>query len=413
MPLGGGANGIRCCSKSYDKAVPIDQRNSNCIPINVPRDDEFYGKRNIGCLNYIRVESTLASDCKMKGVPKINTVSAYLDMHIVYSNSDDQVKSMRKMSGGLFTMNANNILPEGRGGYAAGDVRVNQTPWLALIHSLLFRMHNYIAERLAAVNVHWDDDKLFNESRRINIATYEHLIYDEWLPTFMGPRDAEKNNLTCGRGDDACGAYDARVDASAIDEFSQATFRTYHTYVPAYVNFIGDDGTTLKTMELSDTIGQSTLLEDDYDNVLRGMLRDPLELKHLGYSNQLRNMFAKNDCGIGIDLFSLDVMRERDFGVSPYIDFFAKCGYPAIKSWKELKGYFSETNLQLLMRIYPDVDDIDLVVGVLLEHKSFGRAGAIGACILGEQFYRLKTGNRFFHTFPTSPYPFERGAVSI
>lgn len=339
----------------------------------------------------------------------MNTVSAYLDMHIVYSNAVDQMQSMRNMTGGLFNMNANNILPEGQFGYVAGDGRVNQTPWLALTHSLLFRLHNYIATRLAAVNQHWNDERLFNESRRINIAIYEHLIYNEWLPTFVGREYSESKNLTCRREDDVCGAYDATIDASATAEFAHASFRSFHTYVPADVNFIADDGTKLKTIKLSDTIEKSTLIENNFDNLLRGMLYDPLAIGRPGYSKQLRNLFEKNDCGIGIDVFAMDVMRGRDFGVVPYIDFFVMCGHNAIKSWKDLKQYFSNSDLQVLMRIYADIDDIDLLVGILLEVKSYGRHGVIGGCILVEQFYRLKTSNRFFYTFKDSPYPFAQG----
>lgn len=316
------------------------------------------------------------------------------------------------MTGGLLTTNANNILPDGPAGYTAGDVRVNQTPWLALTHSLLFRLHNYIAQQLAAVNTDWDDNNLFSESRRINIAIYEHLIYDEWLPTFVGREFLENKNLTGCSSDGTNGAYDASVDASNMDEFAHASFRLFHTYIPGYVNLIADDGVILKTIKFSDTIFNSKLLEENYNNVLRGMLQDPLETKHLGYSEEVRNLFAKNECGVGIDLFSLDVTRGRDVGVPPYIDFFEKCGHDAIKSWDDLQAYMEDDNLQLLMKIYTDVEDVDLVVGVLFERKLFGRLGAISACLLGEQFYRLKFGNRFFYTFQESPYPFTPGDLN-
>lgn len=255
----------------------------------------------------------------------------------------------------------------------------------------------------------WTDDKLFNESRRINIAIYEHLIYNEWLPTFLGREYAQNKNLTCRRQNERCGVYDANVDASANDEFASAAFRLFHMYVPESVNFVADNATKLKILKLSDTINQPTIIENNFNNLLRGMLYDSLETEHVGYSEELRNYFAKNKCGIGIDLFSMDVMRGRDYGVPVYIDFFVKCNQNAIKSWQDLKRYFSGENFQLLMKIYDDVNDIDLLVGVMLEKKTFGRLGVIGACIVREQFYRLKVGNRFFYTFEDSPHPFTRG----
>lgn len=67
-----------------------------------------------------------------------------------------------------------------------GDLRLTQTPQLALQHSLFYRSHNYIAKQLAKVNSHLDDDKLFFEARRINIAIYQHIVYNEWLPLYLG-----------------------------------------------------------------------------------------------------------------------------------------------------------------------------------------------------------------------------------
>lgn len=84
-------------------------------------------------------------------------------------------------------MNSENILPVDENNfYIGGDLRLGQTPQLALQHSLFYRSHNYIAENLAKINPHWDDDKLFFEARRINIAIYQYIVYDEWLPLYLG-----------------------------------------------------------------------------------------------------------------------------------------------------------------------------------------------------------------------------------
>ena len=49
-----------------------------------------------------------------------------------------------------------------------------------------WRNHNFIAKQLAAVNPCWDDDKLFNVTRDINIALSLQLYYYELLPLYMG-----------------------------------------------------------------------------------------------------------------------------------------------------------------------------------------------------------------------------------
>ena len=54
---------------------------------------------------------------------------------------------------------------------------------------------------------------------------------------------------------------------------------------------------------------------------------------------------------------------------------------------------------QSLQEVYARVDDIDLYVGGVAEGNV--RGGVVGptfACIMGEQFGRLKRGDRFFYT---------------
>lgn len=73
----------------------------------------------------------------------------------------------------------------------AGDVRANQNPQLTVIQIILLREHNRLADALSHLNPHWNDEKLYQEARRILIAEYQHINYAEWLPIFIG----ESNNL--------------------------------------------------------------------------------------------------------------------------------------------------------------------------------------------------------------------------
>lgn len=70
--------------------------------------------------------------------------------------------------------------------YIAGDLRVTQTPQLAQIHSLFYRLHNKCAKELYKYNKSWNDEKLFKEARRITIAIYQSMMYGEWLPYYLG-----------------------------------------------------------------------------------------------------------------------------------------------------------------------------------------------------------------------------------
>ena len=65
-------------------------------------------------------------------------------------------------------------------------MRVNQNPQLTVLQVMLLREHNRLASILEHLNPHWDDETLFQEARRINIAQYQFVSYYEWLPLFLG-----------------------------------------------------------------------------------------------------------------------------------------------------------------------------------------------------------------------------------
>lgn len=63
------------------------------------------------------------------------------------------------------------------------------------MHTLWAREHNRIAHALGQINPHWDDETVFQESRRIVIAEIQHITYNEFLPTLLGKGVMEKFGL--------------------------------------------------------------------------------------------------------------------------------------------------------------------------------------------------------------------------
>ena len=59
----------------------------------------------------------------------------------------------------------------------AGDGRSQEVVTLQAMHILWVREHNRLARALKGINNHWDDEKLYQEARRILIAEWQHIIY--------------------------------------------------------------------------------------------------------------------------------------------------------------------------------------------------------------------------------------------
>lgn len=73
---------------------------------------------------------------------------------------------------------------------------------LGVLQSIYHRLHNIIATKLKILNPQWEDDRLFQEAKRINIAIYQNNVYTEWLRVFVGmlsqsyPSSSSNNLLT-------------------------------------------------------------------------------------------------------------------------------------------------------------------------------------------------------------------------
>ena len=66
---------------------------------------------------------------------------------------------------------------------------------LGAIHALFLNEHNRIARHLNDINLHWDDEKIYQETKRIVNAEWQHIIYNEWLPLLIGVELLERFDL--------------------------------------------------------------------------------------------------------------------------------------------------------------------------------------------------------------------------
>lgn len=226
---------------------------------------------------------------------------------------------------------------------------------------------------------------------------------------WTGWNEAKKHHLTCETTKKNCGKYDPNVNPSTTNCFSQGAFRVFHKAMPSKINFYGPNTEISMSHNFSNM--NSTRMNDlevRYDDLIRGQIFDPLFFG--GFNNELRNLFARNPSGMGVDLHSIDIKRARNHGVAPFVDYIPYCtNRPTqINTWRDLNPYFTRDSLDILQEVYDSPRDVDLLVALIGERRNapYAMFGKIGTCIVAEQFRRLKFGDRFFYQWTDEPHAF-------
>jgi len=63
---------------------------------------------------------------------------------------------------------------------------VNDWSGLATQHTIWVRQHNRIEQKLYELNRHWNGERLYQETRRIIIALWQFVAFNEYLPIIVG-----------------------------------------------------------------------------------------------------------------------------------------------------------------------------------------------------------------------------------
>ena len=171
-----------------------------------------------------------------------NAVTSFLDLSQVYGSSAALADALRTHSGGLMKTSPGNMLPYDNATYftpaqlalihmandsgavatgslfVTGDVRGNENVELTALQTLFVRNHNRIATELQKLHPAWTDEQLYQEARKLNIATYQEITYNAYLPDLLG-----KSALSSYTG------YKSNVNPAIATEFSTVAFRFGHS----------------------------------------------------------------------------------------------------------------------------------------------------------------------------------------
>jgi peroxidase len=405
-----------CCNEDY--TAPLSPQPYACYAIEYPANDTFLNEAspgcNVRCMNYVRSQATFPTNCCVGPLQAVNQVSHYLDLSPVYGNTDEIASELRTFEDGLMKNNKNKVLPETCDDpdtecYLTGDFRGTGIFFLGILQSMYLRFHNVVAPQLKALNPKWDDERIYQETRRVVTACYQNHAID-WLRVFAGKEETKRFRPV---GNNYVGSYNENIDASSTAEFSHAVFRVYHSNLADKVKVVNANNVTTRMINLDDNDVGLKPLETEYDDIARGMLATGAG--HASFTATVRNkMFNNfNKFNLGLDLISTDLYIGRDLGVQPYYVYFEKCLKRKVRSWDDLKFTIPAAAIDDLKGVYQSVHDVDAYAGLALEEKNGSYLGSVGKCLVVQQYIRTTTGDRYFYSLPNGAYPFTRKQLEI
>ncbi|XP_069974642.1 salivary peroxidase/catechol oxidase [Penaeus vannamei] len=395
-----------------------------CAPIPIPRNDPFKSAHDVKtgalrCLPFTRTAvRARPSGFGRHTVDQINISTGFLDLSTVYGNDACRMNRLRLFTNGHMTETRvmdfeKGVLPMVPGDlfedcrtkhgkcFMAGDDRSNEHLGIMVSHMLYLREHNRIAMRLTKMNPHWDDERVYQVARQINIAQYQHMLYNEFVPTLIGYWKAKEYGLLPQKNGYS-DRYDSRVNPGVLNEFATAAFRLGHTMIPDDFRMLDKDYAPVSSFPLVETFHNTSMVfpMESGDYLVRGMVGTrlkPIDLKLVDIT--LDRLFEK--LGVphsGEDLFARNVARGRDHGIASYTTYRQFCGLGQTANFDDLRNAMPDEAIESFRQVYASVHDIDLYVGGLAEKVLPGAlVGPTLACIIAFQFLNSKRGDRFWY----------------
>lgn len=227
----------RSVNGSVPQCCGVAELHPSCAPIKVPRDDPWLGPLDIRCLEFLRSAPAQRRDCLLSWREQTNQVTSYLDASPIYSSSARSAEDSRVFENGLllFGRGPPRDDPCLRGGFSsrcirAGDSRSGEQPGLLAMHHVFVLEHNHVASELADLNLHWSDEKIYQETRRIIGAMVQHVTYREFLPLVLGREVCKLFDLELLSAGYFT-KYDIRANPTVANAFSAAAFRFGHSLI--------------------------------------------------------------------------------------------------------------------------------------------------------------------------------------
>ncbi|RWS20468.1 peroxidase-like protein, partial [Leptotrombidium deliense] len=412
---------FECCGIEPHLQHPL------CMTIAIPPHDPLYGPMGKTCMEFKRSVAGQRPSCTLGPRVHINTLTSAIDANFLYGSTEELARKLRLFKGGLMRTwdrfheyGLKPLLPPesenperdciGRPRhmfcFIAGDERVNEQIHLTVLHTLYVRDHNQIALKLSKLNPHWDDERIYQETRHLVAGAVQFITYNEFLPLVVGDEMMHRYNLTL-QPHGYWNGYDPNVHFGPAHAFQSAAFRFGHTFIQGMVRrynkhheFIGED-------PLRNLLRQPFIVYEPgkLDELIGGLINTPAQTYDPFITEEVSgHLFQEPHMHVGLDLPALNLGRAREHGLPGYNIFREWCGFGRAQTFEDLEPYLQNRTAFLYSKIYKHVDDIDLWSGGISEYRLPGAIiGPTFACIVARQFSNIRRGDRFW--FENSGFP--------
>ena len=410
-----------------DERAKICEFTDICEPIFVEYSDPIFGKgtdNNGHCMHFSRSLPACVDENEplvhgaFRPREQINVLTSFIDGSMIYGSDQELEEEVRLYKGGLLREGQNfpgskpelprisdteNTREDGSdyvgcsnpgklGCFLAGDFRVNEQLGLTMMHTIWFREHNRIARELGSLNSQWNDERVFQEARRIVGALIQKITYVDYLPLLFGQDVFE---IVLGEYD----GYDPRINPGVSNVFSTAAYRYGHTLIRSAFERLGSNYLSIGAgpLDLFDAFFNPDQFRVSFgtDPIMRGLVTENARRVDEFLTTTLTDHLLRNE----LDLASLNIQRGRDHGLPPYITWQRYCNttFPRLP----LPDFSNFITFIDFLKLYGSLDTVDLWIGGLAEKRLVGSVlGPTFSCLFGIAFGNIRDGDGFFYKRP-------------
>lgn len=335
----------------HDLASTGNLKSLDCCENNAQHAECFGRLGNDDCMEYMRTLPSIPKEqCVFEHRNQMNLASSFLDGSAIYGNTASTVEKLRSYDAGLVNITACRVCHANA------------------LYSAILREHNRIAINLAQLNRHWNDETLFLESKRIVAAEIQHITYNEFLPIILDESTMAKSGLRL-KSHGHYSDYSSNHKAGVYNEVALSALPSLLSMIPGAL------------------MNESA---ENFAEMVDLLIRTKAKSPSLHMVVPLRSEW---------DTSALLIHMGRDHGLPGYTQFAQICSNKTLTSFEQLSEMgIGAKNIATLSKLYGNVQNVDLLVGAILEAPTPGAAvGPTTTCLIERQFNLLRRSDRFWY----------------